>query len=123
MIGALYEEYVLYHGKKNAEHAVYTKVSEMIETFISNNDNRKQLESVLDESLDGIVTQLRTEMPKFKETDYYIFCLSIIGFDTTTISHFLNISMNAVYIRKSRMRQRIEEADTEHKQRFLKILA
>ena len=123
MIGSLYEEYVLYHGKKNAEHAVYTKVSEMIETFISNNDNRKQLESVLDESLDGIVAQLRVEMPKFKETDYYIFCLSLIGFDTTTISHFLNISMNAVYIRKSRMRQRIEEANPEHMQRFLKALA
>lgn len=123
MIGSLYEEYVLYQGKKNAEHAVYTKVSEMIETFISNNDNRKQLESVLDESLDGIVAQLRAEMPKFKETDYYIFCLSLIGFDTTTISHFLNISMNAVYIRKSRMRQRIEEANPEHMQRFLKVLA
>lgn len=123
MIGSLYEEYVLYQGKKNAEHAVYTKVSGMIETFISNSDNRKQLESVLDESLDGIVAQLRVEMPKFKETDYYIFCLSLIGFDTTTISHFLNISMNAVYIRKSRMRQRIEEANPEHMQRFLKVLA
>ena len=122
MIGSLYEEYVLYHGKKNAEHAIYTKVSEMIETFISNSDNRKQLESVLDESLDGVVAQLRAEMPKFKETDYYIFCLSIIGFDTTTISHFLNISINAVYIRKSRMKQRIEETNPEHKQRFLKVL-
>ncbi len=123
MIGSLYEEYILYQGKKNAEHAVYTKVSGMIETFISNSDNRKQLESVLDESLDGIVAQLRAEMPKFKETDYYIFCLSLIGFDTTTTSHFLNISMNAVYIRKSRMRQRIEEANPEHMQRFLKVLA
>lgn len=123
MIGSLYEEYVLYQGKKNAEHAVYTKVSEMIETFISNGDNRKQLESVLDESLDGIVSQLRAEMSKFKETDYYIFCLSIIGFDTTTISHFLNISINAVYIRKSRMKQRIEESNPEHKQRFLKVLS
>lgn len=122
MIASLYEEYVLYRGKKNAEHAVYTKVSEMIETFISNNDNRKQLESVLDESLEGIVSIFRNEMPRLKEMDYSIFCYTIIGFDATTISHLLNISANVVYIRKSRMRQHIEETNPEHKDRFLEIL-
>ena len=94
----------------------------MIETFISNNDNRKQLESVLDESLDGIVSIFRNEMPRLKEMDYSIFCYTIIGFDATTISHLLNISANVVYIRKSRMRQHIEETNPEHKDRFLEIL-
>lgn len=122
MIASLYEEYVLYRGKKNAEHAVYTKVSEMIDTFISNNDNHKQLESVLDASLDGIVSMFRNEMPRLKEIDYSIFCYMIIGFDATTISHLLNISTNVVYIRKSRMRQHIEETNPEHKDRFLEIL-
>jgi len=122
MIGSLYEEYVLYHGKKNAEQAVYAKVSEIINEFIGNNSNRKQLESVLDESLDGIVSMFRKEMPKLKELDYSIFSFMIIDFDATTISHLLNVSTNVVYIRKSRMKQHIEEANPEHKERFLAIL-
>lgn len=122
MIGSLYEEYVLYQGKKNAEHAIYAKVSEIIKDFIDDNSNKSQLEAVLDESLDGIIAYLRKEMPKFKEVDYSIFCFILIGFDVTTISHLLNISMNAVYIRKSRMKQRIEDANPEHKERFLEVL-
>lgn len=122
MIASLYEEYVLHQGKKNAEHIVYSKVSEIIGTFISDNANQKQLESVLDESLDGIVSMFRNEMPRLKEVDYSIFCYMIIGFDATTISHLLNISANVVYIRKSRMKQHIEDANPEHKSIFLDAL-
>lgn len=122
MIGSLYEEYVLYRGKKNAEHAIYSKVSEIINAFIGDNANQKQLESVLDESLDGIVFMLRNEMPRLKEIDYLIFCYIIIGFDATTISHLLNISTNVVYIRRSRMRQHIEDVAPKHKDQFLNIL-
>lgn len=122
MIGSLYEEYVLYRGKKNAEHAIYSKVSEIINAFIGDNANQHQLESVLDDSLDGIVSTLRKEMPRLKEIDYSIFCYMVIGFDATTISHLLNISTNVVYIRKSRMRQHIEDVAPKHKDQFLNIL-
>ena len=122
MIGSLYEEYVLYRGKKNAEHAIYSKVSEIINAFIGDNANQHQLESVLDDSLDGIVSMLRNEMPRLKDIDYSIFCYMIIGFDATTISHLLNITTNVVYIRKSRMRQHIEDVAPKHKDQFLNIL-
>ena len=122
MIGSLYEEYVLYRGKKNAEHAIYTKVSEIINAFIGDNANQHQLESVLDDSLDGIVSTLRKEMPRLKDIDYSIFCYMIIGFDATTISHLLNITTNVVYIRRSRMRQHIEDVAPKHKDQFLNIL-
>ena len=122
MIGSLYEEYVLYRGKKNAEHAIYSKVSEIINAFIGDNANQHQLESVLDDSLDGIVSTLRKEMPRLKDIDYSIFCYMIIGFDATTISHLLNITTNVVYIRRSRMRQHIEGVSPKHKDQFLNVL-
>ena len=64
MIASLYEQYVLYHGKKNAEHAVYGEVSRLIEDFLGDNSNKDQLESVLNESMDGIISKSRKEMPK-----------------------------------------------------------
>ena len=89
---------------------------------MGDNANQKQLESVLDESLDGIVSTFRNEMPRLKEIDYSIFCYVLIGFDATTISHLLNISTNVVYIRKSRMRQHVEDIAPKHKDQFLNIL-
>lgn len=122
MIASLYEQYVLYHGKKNAEHAVYEEVSRLIEDFLGDNSNKDQLESVLNESMDGIVSKLREEMPKLKELDYAIFCYMLIGFDTTTISHLMNISTNSIYIRRSRMKVHIEDSDCRHKDLFINIL-
>lgn len=122
MIASLYEQYILFYGKKNAEHAVYKEVSRLIEEFIGDDSSKEQLESVLNDSMNGIVSKLREEMPKFKELDYTIFCYFLIGFDTTTISHLLNISTNSIYIRKSRMKSNIESSNVKHKDIFLNVL-
>ena len=52
-----------------------------------------------------------------------MFCYIAIGFDITTISHIMNVSMNTIYIRKSRLRQRIEELSSEHCGQFLQVLS
>ena len=122
VIGNLYEQYTLFDGKKNAEHAIYERVSSIVEDFRNDYGNIRSLESVLNEDMDNIVANLRNEMPRFKEMDYSIFCFMLIGFDATTISHLLNTTMNVIYIRKSRMKKSIEETNPEHKIQFLEVL-
>ena len=122
VIGNLYEQYTLFDGKKNAEHAIYERVSSIVEDFRNDYGNIKSLESVLNEDTDNIVASLRKEMPRFKEVDYSIFCFMLIGFDATTISHLLNTSINTIYIRKSRIKKSIEEMNPEHKIQFLEVL-
>ena len=122
VIGNLYEQYTLFDGKKNAEHAIYERVSSIVEDFRNDYGNIKSLESVLNEDMDNIVASLRKEMPRFKEVDYSIFCFMLIGFDATTISHLLNTSINTIYIRKSRIKKSIEEMNPEHKIQFLEVL-
>lgn len=65
---------------------------------------------------------LRKDVPNLREKDYVIFCFMVIGFDVTTISHLLDTSMNSIYIRKSRMKKHIEEADPENKDIYLQFL-
>jgi hypothetical protein len=72
--------------------------------------------------MDNIVSKLRMEVPTLKEMDYSIFCFMLIGFDPTTISHLLNTTMNVIYIRKSRMKKRIEALNPEHMMQFLEVL-
>ena len=55
--------------------------------------------------------------------DYSIYAYSIIGFDATTISNLLDLSVNQVYIRKSRIKRQIENSDSENKSRFLEMLS
>lgn len=122
IIGSLYEQYTLFDGKNNSEHAIYEKVSSIVEDFRNDYSNREQFESILNENMDNIVSRFRMEVPKLKEIDYSIFCFMLIGFDPTTISHLLNTTMNVIYIRKSRMKKRIETLNPEHKVQFLEVL-
>ena len=122
IIGSLYEQYTLFDGKNNSEHAIYEKVSSIVEEFKNDYSNREQFESILNENMDNIVSKLRMEVPTLKEMDYSIFCFMLIGFDPTTISHLLNTTMNVIYIRKSRMKKRIEALNPEHMMQFLEVL-
>ena len=76
---------------------------------------------MLNEDFDNIILHLRTEVPRIKQVDVSMFCYIAIGFDVTTISHLMNVSMNTIYIRKSRLRQRVEELSSEHRDQILQV--
>ena len=122
VLGSLYEQYSLYYGKKNAQQAIYDKVVSVIDEFKEDYNDKDLIEGMLDDGLDGIMSNLRNEMPQLKEKDYAIFRLIAVGFDVTTISHLMNMTMNSIYIRKSRLRQQLESESPKHKSQFLQIL-
>ena len=121
-IGAIYEQYSLSSGKDNAEHLMYEKIVSMVSDFRKNFSDKEELEAMLNEDLDNIILHLRTELPRIKQVDVSMFCYIAIGFDVTTISHLMNVSMNTIYIRKSRLSQRIEELSSDYREQFLQIL-
>lgn len=121
-IGELCEQYSTSHDLVNAESSVYRKVVSLVDDFKNDYQNKEKFEAMLDEDLDGIMSNLRTELPKLKEMDCSIFSLLVIGFDVTTISHILDVSMNTIYIRKSRIKQYINNLNPAHQSQFLEIL-
>ena len=121
-IGALCEQYSTSHDLVNAESSVYRKVTSLVDDFRNDYQNKEKFEAMLDQDLDGIMSNLRAELPKLKEMDYSIFSLHVIGFDVTTISHILDVSMNTIYIRKSRIKQHINKLNPAHQSQFLEIL-
>lgn len=120
-LGKLFEEYVLSNGRIDKERIIYKKVVAIIEELRNDMNNSQAFESMLDNDLYGVMTNLRKEMPKLKEKDYLLFGYVALGFDTTVISHFMNCTANTIYIRKSRLRRKIEEADPKHKSQFFDI--
>ena len=121
-IGSLSEQFIQAEGRTDIESVMYKKVLKLINEVKKDYSNRARFEAMLDEDLDMIMTHLREEMPKFSETDYSIFSYLIVGFDATTISRLLDISVNNIYAHKRRIRIRIEKYQPEHASQFLEML-
>lgn len=121
-IGALYEQYSLSHGRNNEEKAIYDRVVALVDEFRNGYQDVEGFESVINNDFDDIMADLRKDMPGFKEVDYAIFRFMLVGFDATVISHLLDMTMNAIYIRKSRMRHQIDKVNPLRKEEYLEIL-
>ena len=122
-IGVLCDQYIQSAGRVDIEALMFKKVELLISEVKNDSNNRAAFEIMLDNDLDMIMTRLRAEMPKLKELDYAIFSYLIVGFDATTISRLLGITVNNVYAHKRRIRVRIEEKRSEHADQFLEMLA
>lgn len=122
-IGALTEKYLQSEGRTDIEALMFKKVMSLIDEVKKDSLNREKFEAMLDEDLDMVMTRLRSEMPKFSELDYSIFSYVIVGFDATTISRLLDVSVNNIYAHKRRIRIRIEKRQPEHASQFLEMLA
>lgn len=118
----LCDNYLLYQDRTDAEKKMYSRVVDMINEIRGDKSRIGELESIIDKDLDGLMTTLRSEI-KAKEVDYSIYAYCTIGFDATTISNLLNLSVNQVYIRKSRIKRQIEDSSSEYKTRFLEMLS
>lgn len=121
-IGTLCDQYLQASGRTDIESLMFRKVETLINEVRNDAANRTAFETMLDNDLDMIMTRLRSEMPKMKELDYAIFSYLIVGFDATTISRLLDITVNNVYAHKRRIRIKIGDKRPEHANQFLEML-
>ena len=118
----LCDNYLQYKDRTDAEKKMYGQVVTMVNELRNDTDHNTELETILNADLDNIMTNIRNEI-KMKETDYSIYSYLVIGFDATTISRLLDVSVNTVYIRKSRIKAAIESSSAEHRNQFLEIIS
>lgn len=118
----LCDNYLQYKDRTDAEKKMYGQVVNMVNELRNDSDHNAELETMLNDDLDNIMTNIRNEI-KMKETDYSIYSYLVIGFDATTISRLLDVSVNTIYIRKSRIKTAIESSSAEHRNQFLEILS
>lgn len=123
VLRSLSDQYLMTENRVDAEEKMYQKVISLVNDIRNDEEHRAKFESMLDNDLDGIMTNFRNELPKLKEIDYAIFSYWIIGFDVTTISRLLDTSLNIIYIRRSRIKQQIRDKAPEHMYQFLEMIS
>ena len=118
----LCEQYYVYEGTDNLQPKILKEVKNIVEGLRSDRKVQKNLEEMLDESSDGVMTKLRREFPSWKEEDFLLYSFAASGFSSTTISALMGKEKGVIYNRIWRMKGRLANSDSPLKEFFLSCL-
>lgn len=118
----LCEQYYVYEGTDNLQPRVLKEVKSIISGLRSDAKTKKELEDLLDENMDGVMTKLREDFPSWKEEDYTLYCLTASGFSSTTISTLMEKDKKVIYNKVWRMKGKISSSSSPRKDFFLNCL-
>ena len=121
-VGELCCQYIQHQDRADLEKVIFNKVMLMVEEIRNDKVRKAKFEAILDAELDGIMSNFRCEMPRLKENDITLFCYLVAGFDSTTISRLMDMSINNVYAHKRRLKLKIEEKNPPHSSEFLEMI-
>lgn len=101
------------HGCGKDKDAIYKQVKFEIERFSTDKRFLRELESILNLHMDGVMKTLRTELPHLSEMDFRLLCFLLAGFSAKAISVFTGDSTGNIYVRKSRLKNEIQAIDSQ----------
>jgi deoxyribodipyrimidine photolyase len=110
------------HATRNEKEAVYKRVKKEIECFSSNKETLRELENIVNKNKNNAMAILREEFPKFSEMDFRLVCYCIAGFSAKAISVFTGNSTGNIYMKKSRLKAKINASDIAQKEIITKAL-
>ncbi len=118
----LCEQYYVYEGTDNLQPKILKEVKSIVEGLRGDKKVQRGLENMLDQTMDGVMTRLRTDFPSWKEDDFLLFSFTAAGFSSTTISALMGKEKSVVYNRVWRLKGRVSSSDSPQKEFFLSAL-
>ena len=122
VVGGILEEYVWGRKHGDSEERVAGFLDRFVADVAGSIKRKESFEAVVDRYFDGLISEFRKEFPNLKEEAYRLFCYNAAGFDSTTIALVMDISIEAVYMRRSRLRKTISASNSPKKEAYLKLL-
>lgn len=109
------------NASRNGKDKIYAEVKKIL--AILDEPNQKELESMLDGNLDGIMSKLRAAIPDTTEKDFRFISFLVLGFDTKTISRMMDYNVNTVYTKRYIIKEKISKLDGENKALFSEFIS
>ena len=106
----------------SGQTAMVRQVKKLIEGFAENGEMLQELEQIVNLAHDDVMRHLRTDFPAMKEADIRLLCYIFGGFSPQVISLFMEESVANIYARKSRLKARIRNSESPHRELFLTLL-
>ena len=105
-IGYLIERSLMLKDDEKAKKEYHDRAQEKITLFLSH-EKQKERERIINDKTDHLLDKIRTEFPNLSEKDIQFLSFLLLGFDSSLISMILNVSQNSLYVRKSRLKEKI----------------
>lgn len=85
-------------------------------------DSMREIERLVNECKDGLVTRLREQLPQLKETEVNFLTYIYAGFAARAVCVFMGISKDNFYMRRRRIKASITESTAPSRELFLSEL-
>lgn len=109
-------------GEYYQKEAVYRRVQDLLSNISADDQLHAQFEAQINHDLDGIIDHLKADLGELSPTDERFLCYMIAGFDSSTISSILGLSLGNVYTKRSRLKDRIRQLDSPYKEQYLQVI-
>ena len=109
-------------GEYYQKEAVYRRVQDLLSNISADDQLHAQFEAQINHDLDGIIDHLKADLGQMSPTDERFLCYMIAGFDSSTISSILGLSLGNVYTKRSRLKERIRQLDSRYREQYLQMI-
>lgn len=86
---------------------------------VSHPDKLQEIETVVNNCMDNIVTRLRTQLPQLKPEDIVFLTLIYAGFVPRAICIFTGIKLKTFYTKRVRLKERIHNSEAADREWFI----
>lgn len=104
----------------NEQIAIYSEVKRAIQNLGTDKQTKSELERIVNLCNEDILKKIRSQIPEIKAVDYDLFCYLCAGFSYRAISIFMQMKIENVYNRKSRLKILISNSTAASKELFLR---
>lgn len=105
------------------QRLVYNEMNHLIYQFSKDKNAIQELENTVNRCCNNVMAKLREELPTLDEIDYLQLCYHYAGFSGKLISLLLNKSQANVYMRKSRLKEKISQSNIKNTEEILAFLS
>lgn len=118
-INDLCDTYYNHRDTGERAKAVFYKEFENEMSAFGSPEMLAELEQLVDECRDGLMTRLREEIPGLKPQEYAFLTYIYAGFTARSVCVFMGISKDNYYVKRRRIKSRIADSGAPSAQRFL----
>lgn len=122
VIGQLCDAYVNYDRHFDKKDFVLREVEGIIKNISDDDKLHARFEEQINRDLNNIVTHIKDDLGIVDKVERRFVCYCIVGFNPDMIGSILGLSIQNVYTKKSRLKDRIRQLDSPYKDEYLRML-
>lgn len=121
-INQILDEYYENSDSPASKTSMYNRVEKELKS-LSSAKSMSEIESLVNDALNGIMTKFRNEFPNLNHEYSILFMLNCMGFSQKAISLLMGIKLKSIYTRRARLKERILNSEAPNKKKFLEKLS